>query len=248
MNNWTIEAYPQVYARAAGAIYLLIILFGGFSEGYVMNMLVVSGDPAATAHNILASSALWRLSVAGDLIVPLIAVPQLWIVYQLLKPAGKNVALLFVLLEIVSLSVESISKLFLLTVLPLLGNAAYAHAFQPQQIVSLAGMMLTAHDICFNIALLFFGVDCLVTGYLIFRSGYFPRIIGRLLQLAGLSYLVGTLSTFFAPAFADVIGLPVQLLALIGEASFCFWLLVMGVDVAKWNERVGSLPSGSVPR
>ena len=205
-----------------------------------MNTLVVPGDAAATAHNILASSALWRLSVAGDLIVPLIAVPQLWIIYHLLKPAGRSLALLFVLLELVSLSVESVSKLFLLTILPMLENAGYGHIFDPQQLYALASMMLGAHNTCFNIALLFFGPDCLVTGYLVFRSGYFPRVIGLLLQLAGLSYLVGTLSVFFAPAFADVISLPVQLLALIGEASFCLWLLVKGVNVARWNERVGA--------
>jgi hypothetical protein len=240
MRNLAIESSPQLYARIAGAIYLVIIVFGGFSEGFVMNTLVVSDDPAATAHNILASSALWRLSVAGDLIVPLIAVPQLWIIYHLLKPAGRTLALLFVLLEIVSLSVESISKLFLLMVLPMLQNAGYAHTFPPQQLFAFVSMMLAAHNMCFNIALLFFGADCLVTGYLIFRSGYFPRVIGLLLQLAGLSYLIGTLSAFFAPAFADVISLPAQLLALIGEASFCLWLLVMGVNVAKWNERVGA--------
>jgi hypothetical protein len=240
MKELTVESSPQIYARIAGAIYLLIIVFGGFSEGFVMNTVVVPGDAAATAHNIMASSALWRLSVGGDLIVPLIAVPQLWIIYHLLKPAGRELALLFVLLEIVSLSVESVSKVFLLMVLPVLSSAGYGHIFQPQQLFALVNMMLTAHDTCFNIALLFFGVDCLVTGYLIFRSGYFPRVIGRLLQLAGLSYLIGTLSVFFAPAFADTITLPVQLLALIGEASFCLWLLVKGVNVTKWNECIAA--------
>ena len=203
-----------------------------------MNTLVVPGDAAATAHNIAASAALWRLSVAGDLVVPLLAVPQLWIVYLLLKPVSKNLALLFVFLEIVSLSVESISKLFLLMVLPVLGNAGYASLFEPQQLYALAGMLLTAHNSCFNIALMFFGADCLVTGYLIFKSRYFPRLIGLLVQLAGISYLIGTFSTFFAPAFADLVTLPVQLVALIGEASFCLWLLVMGVNVTKWKERI----------
>jgi hypothetical protein len=215
-------------------------VFGGFSEGFVMNTLVVPGDAAATAHNIMASSTLWRLSVGGDLIVPLIAVPQLWIIYHLLKPAGRELALLFVLLEIVSLSVESVSKVFLLMILPVLNSAGYGHIFHPQELFALVNMMLTAHDTSFNIALLFFGVDCLVTGYLIFRSGYFPKVIGMLLQLAGLSYLIGALSVFFAPAFADTITLPVQLLALIGEASFCLWLLVKGVNVAKWNERIAA--------
>jgi Domain of unknown function (DUF4386) len=79
MTNKTIEYSPQAYARTAGALYLLVILFGGFSEGFVMNTLIVSGDAAATAHNITAASGLWQLSVAADLIVPLIAVAQLWI-------------------------------------------------------------------------------------------------------------------------------------------------------------------------
>lgn len=237
MESWTIEARPKAYARAAGALYLLIILLGGFSEGYVMNTLVVSGDAAATARNIMAASGLWRLSVAGDLIVPLIAVPQLWIIYHLLKPAGRSLALLFVFLEIVSLSVESVSKLFLLMILPMLENVAYGHVFQSQQLFALTSMMLGAHNTCFNIALLFFGPDCFVTGYLIYRSGYFPKIIGALLALAGLAYTIGTLAFFLAPTFGDLISLPVQLVALIGEASFCLWLLARGVNVAKWKER-----------
>jgi hypothetical protein len=237
MDDWTIETHPRAYARVAGAIYLLIILFGGFSEGYVMNTLVVSGDAAATTRNIMASAGLWRLSVGGDLIVPLLAIPQLWIAYLLLKLAGRNLALLFVLLEVMSLAVESVSKLFLLMILPLLTNAGLGHAFRPDQIASLAGLLLSAHETCFNIALMFFGPDCIVTGYLVFRSGYFPKVIGLLLQLAGVSYLVGTLSVFFAPSVADVIGLPVQLLALVGEAAFCLWLLIVGVDATKWKAR-----------
>jgi hypothetical protein len=218
-------------------MYLVIILFGGFSEGFVFNSLIAPGNAAATAHHIMTSSGLWRLGVAADLIVPVIAVPQVWITYLLLRPAGRNLSLLFVFFNVVSLSVESVSKLFLLMVLPVLSNAGYATAFEPRQLNAIAAILLSAHDVSFNIALLFFSGDCLVTGYLIFKSGYFPRLVGILMQIAGLSYLVGTLSAFFAPALADVIGVPVMLLALIGEASFCLWLLVMGVNVPKWNAR-----------
>jgi hypothetical protein len=238
MTGWTIEKSPQVYARTAGTMYLLIILFGGFAEGFVFNALIAPGDAAATARHIVASSGLWNLGVAADLIVPVIAVPQVWIAWLLLRPAGRNLALLFVFFNAISLSVEAVSKLFLLMVLPLLSTAGHAGGLEPRQLYATVGVLLSAHTICFNIALLFFSGDCLVTGYLIFKAGYFPQALGVLMQIAGVSYLVGTLSAFFAPALADMITIPVMLLALIGEASFCLWLLVMGVNVPRWNERL----------
>jgi hypothetical protein len=137
----------------------------------------------------MASPALWRLSVAGDLIVAVCAVPLLWIEYLLLRPVSKDLILLAVLFNLVSIAVETISKLFLLVVVPTLGNADYPKAFEPQQLQILANLALKSHDIAFNIALIFFGCTCLVNGYLIFRSGYLPKLIGILMQLAGLSYL-----------------------------------------------------------
>jgi hypothetical protein len=235
----SLEASPQAYARLAGAIYLLVILFGGFAEGFVMSTLVAPGDIAATARNISASPDLWRLSVAGDLIVPLIAIVQLWIEYLLLRPVGKNAALLFVLFNAASLAVEAVSKVFLLMVAPALRGAGYATVADPRQLYALAGFALSAHDIAFNVALIPFGCACLVSGYLIFRSGYLPKIIGLLMQLAGASYLVATFSNLFAPALADKITPAILLPALIGESSLCLWLLVRGVNVAKWNEQVG---------
>jgi len=238
MTNKTIEYFPQVYARTAGALYLLVILFGGFAEGFVMNTLVVSGDAAATAHNITAASGLWQLSVAGNLIVPLIAVAQLWIEYLLLKPVSKNLSLLFALFSIVSLSVEAISKLFLLMVTHVLGGAGYGNILEPQQLYALSYISLTAHDLSFNIALIFFGCSCILEGYLIFMSGYLPRIVGILMQLAGVSYLVASFSALFATAFSTLITPAILIPSLIGESSLSLWLLVKGVNVAKWNERV----------
>jgi Domain of unknown function (DUF4386) len=239
MANQTVENFPQRYARIGGVLYLAIIVLGAFAEGFVANKLIVSGDAAATAHNILASPGLWRLSVAGDLIVVLCAVPLLWIEYLLLKPVSKQLVLLAVLFNLVSLAVEAISKLFLLVVMPTLGTADYLKGFEPQQLQVLANLALRSHDIAFNIALIFFGFTCLVNGYLIFRSGYLPKFVGILMQIAGLSYLTACFAALFAPAFADLITPAILLPPLIGESSFCLWLLVKGVNIAKWKERVG---------
>ena len=233
----TVEDSPQRYARLGGALYLAIIVLGGFAEGFVANKLLVSGNSAATAHNILASPGLWRLSVAGNLIVVLCAVPLLWIEYLLLRPVSKQLALLAVLFNLVSLAVEAISKLFLLVVMPTLGSADLPRAFEPQQIEILANLALKSHDTAFNIALIFFGFTCLVNGYLIFKSGFLPKFVGVLMQIAGLCYLTACFAVLFAPAFADLITPAILVPPLVGESSFCLWLLVKGVDDAKWKKR-----------
>ena len=240
MANITVENSPQRYARIGGALYLAIIVLGAFAEGFVANKLVVAGDAATTAANILASPGLWRLSVAGDLIVVLCAVPLLWIEYLLLRPVSKQLVLLAVLFNLASLAVEAISKVFLLAVMPTLGSADYLKAFDPHQLQILANLALSSHDVAFNIALIFFGFTCIVNGYLIFRSGYLPKFVGVLMQIAGLCYLTACFAALFAPAFADLITPAILLPPLIGESSFCLWLLVKGVNIAQWKERVST--------
>jgi len=238
MATRSVDDFPQRYARLGGALYLAIILLGAFAEGFVANTLIVPGDAAATAHNILGSPGLWRLSVGGDLIVVLCAVPLLWIEYLLLKPVSKDLVLLAVLFNLMSLAVEAISKVFLIVVMPTLGTADFLRAFEPQQLQILANLALRSHDIAFNIALIFFGFTCVANGYLIFKSGYLPKFVGILMQIAGLSYLIACFAALFAPAFADLITPAILLPPLIGESSFCLWLLFKGVNVAKWNQRV----------
>jgi Domain of unknown function (DUF4386) len=238
MTNKTVATSPQVYARTGGVLYLVTIVFGAFAEGFVMNKLVAPGDAVRTAHNIIASRGLWNVAVAGDLIVPIIAVAGVWISYVLLSPVSKSLILLDVFFTLVSLAVEAVSKLFLLLVLPILSTTGYLQAFEPRQLEILANLALRSHDIVFNIALIFFGCACLVEGYLIYKSGYFPKFIGILMQLAGLCYLVSCFAALFAPAIADLITPAILLPPLIGESSYCLWLLIKGVDIGKWNERM----------
>jgi hypothetical protein len=240
MASHSVEASPQVYARIGGALYLAIIVLGAFAEGFVANKLIAPGDAATTAHNIMAAPLLWHLSVAGDLLVVLCAVPLLWIEYLLLRPVSKQLVLLAVLFNLVSLAVEAISKVSLLLVMPALANADYLKAFAPQQLQVLANLAFKSHDIAFNIALIFFGFTCLVNGYLIFKSGYLPKLIGILMQIAGLSYLTACFAALFAPTFADLIVPAILLPPLIGESSFCLWLLVKGVNIQKWRERMST--------
>ena len=238
MSNEPYVSRPQAYARLGGVLYLAIIVFGAFSEGYVMNTLIVAGDAGATAGNIMASRGLWSVAVAADLVIPVLAVVGVWISYVLLRPVSKTLVLLDVFLTLVSLAVEAVSKLFLLLVLPILSTTNYVPAFEHRQLEVLANLALKSHGITFEIALIFFGCACIVEGLLLYRSGYFPKFLGVLMQIAGLCYLISCFADLLAPSLADLITPAILLPPLLGELSYCLWLLIKGVDVEQWNERV----------
>jgi hypothetical protein len=248
MTNKTVDTSPQLYARIGGVLYLIIIVIGFCSELFVRDKLVVSGDVTATANNIMASESLWRISIAGDLILLVCAVPLTLILYVLLRPVNKHLALLAVLFNIVEFPIEAASKLCLFAALFLSGNADYLKAFEPHQLHALVTISLKLHDYGFGIDLVFFGFACLVYGYLLFRSGYFPRALGVLMAIAGLSYLTNSFTLILAPAYAGTTFV-ILVLALIGELSFCLWLLVMGVNVQRWKEQasVAEIGDRSVP-
>jgi hypothetical protein len=230
---------PQTLARLGGGLYLAIIVFGMFSEGFVMSKLVVAGDAAATARNILGSAELWTGAVVLNVLLVLCAVPLQWVEYVLLRPVSKSLVLLALVLNLVSLSVESVSKVFMLLVLPTLESPQYAQAVGPQQVAVLAHLLLQAHGVAFNLALLFFGLTCLVNGYLIFKSGYLPKALGVGMQVAGASYLVSCWAALFAPALAAVLLPALLLLPFLGELSLALWLLLKGVNTAQWQYHAG---------
>lgn len=107
MGSCFLEDFPPVYARLGGVLYLIIIVLGGFSEGYVASQLIVAGDAAATAHRIPLNAGLWQLSVLANVVVVLCAVPLLWLEYLLLRPVSRPLVLLALLLNVVSLALEA---------------------------------------------------------------------------------------------------------------------------------------------
>jgi len=242
MEKHEVQTSPQVYARIGGVLYLIIIVIGFCSQFFVRDKLVVSGDVTATANNIMASESLWRITIAGELILLVCAIALTLILYVLLRPVNKTLALLAVFFNIVEFPIEAASKLCLFAALFLSGNADYLKAFEPHQLHALVKISLKLHDYGFGIDLVFFGFACLVYGYLLFRSGYFPRTLGVLMAIAGLSYLTNSFTLILAPAYAGTISL-VLALALIGELSLCLWLLVKGVNMEKWKAQADAQPT-----
>lgn len=234
------ETSPLRYARLAGALYLFIIVAGIFNEAFVLDKLIVSGDATATVHNIRASELLYRIGFAGTIIMLACAVAVTILFYVLLRPVNRILALLATCFNLVSISVDLSSKLSLFTVLLLSGDAAYLQSFEPDQLHALAYVSLRVHSVGYNISLVFFGMNCLIWGYLLFKSGYFPKNLGVLLVICGFCYIVNSFAWFLVPAIAGGLFPAILLPCLVAEGSLCIWLMVKGVSLEKWKQRVGS--------
>jgi hypothetical protein len=225
---------PQRYARVGGVLYLIIILAGMYGEIVARGSLVVSGDAAGTADNIIASRLLWRSGIAGDLLMHMCDVPLMLIFYVLLRPVSRSLALLALLFNLVQTCALVANKLNLLLPLFLLGDAQYLKAFTPQQLQALAYVSLRTHDYGFGVGLIFFGMTCLVLGTLIFRSGYLPKVLGILMLLAGVCYLANSFALILYPPLASRLFPFILLPPFIAELSLALWMLFKGVDVPTW--------------
>jgi hypothetical protein len=238
VTNRTVKISAQAYARIAGVLYLINIACGLFGEIFVRGHLVVAGDAATTAHRIMSSEFLFRCGIAGDLIMHITDVPMAVIFYVLLRPVSRDLSLLSALFGMLQTAILCANKLNLVTVLLLLGGTSSLKAFDQNQLQALASLSLSLHAYGFGIGLIFFGMSCLVAGYLMFQSGYFPKILGVLQVMAGVSYLINSFAQLLVPALANKMFPAIVLPAFIGELGTCLWLIVKGVNASKWDERV----------
>jgi hypothetical protein len=241
MTDRTVETSPQLYARIGGLLYLIIIVVGFVGEAFVRDRLIVSGDARATAANIRSMESLWRFHIAAELFLLMCAIALLMVLFVLLRPVSRELILLATFFNLVSIGIEAVITLYLLGALFPLGEAGYLKAFTPDQLYAMTSMSLKSHSYGFGQSLMFFGCFCVVIGYLIYKSGYFPKAIGVLMQIAGLCYLANSFALVLAPTLANRLFPAILLPSFVGEASLCLWLLVKGVNVAKWEEKKSAL-------
>lgn len=208
---------PRALARFGGVLYLIIIVIGIFGEVLVRGRVVVPGDAAATAANLGSMAALWRFGIAAELVLLMCAVALLLIFFVLLRPVSRELALLAVFFNLISIGLEAAATLHLVEALFPQGNGAYLRAFEPAQLNAMAYLSVRSFDNGFAVSLAFFGCVCLLLGYLIFRSGFLPQALGVVFP------------AILLPAF-------------IGETSLCLWLIAKGVLEDRWRQTAaGSL-------
>ena len=214
-------------AKIAGLFYLIFVILLPLATT-IRSQLIVLGDAAATAQKITANELLFRISFLTELVSALFFVLAAWALYALLKKVNKNLALLFLLLNLCGVAIECMSVLNLSTAVSLLNGADYLTVFSTGQLQAQALWHVDMYNNGFMIAQIFFGAWLLPLGYLVYRSGFLPRFLGILLIVDFFGVLIWFLQFFLLPE-ADVIIYPGLAAGFIAEVSLTLWLLVKGV-------------------
>jgi len=215
-------------------VYLLYFLTAVLGEVFLRG-LVVNGDAAATASNILAHQPLFRLGLATGLVATACYIAVTALFYALFKPVHRSLSLIAAFFSLVGCAILAFASLFQLAPLVVLGGGQYLSVFSVGQLQALAYLFLELYGLGVNICFVFFGVYCLLIGYLIFRSAFLPRILGVLLAFAGLGWL-----TFLSPPLANDLTPYILVLGFLAELALMLWLLVMGVNVPRWKEQASA--------
>jgi hypothetical protein len=225
------EVSPHPSARITGAVYLLYFLTAVIG-GLFMRGIVVDGDAAATANNLLAHQSLFRLGLATGLLATACYVAVTLLFYELFKPVNRSLSLLAAFFSLVGCAITAFGTLFQLAPLVVLGGSQYLSVFKVEQLRALALLSLGLNTQAVTISLVFFGFYDLLIGYLILRSAFLPRILGGLMAFAGFGWL-----PFLSPPVANHLSPYNLVLGFLAELFLMLWLLVKGVNVQRWREQ-----------
>ncbi|MEZ5227778.1 MAG: DUF4386 domain-containing protein [Acidimicrobiales bacterium] len=215
-------------ARTAGVLYVIIIACGLFAEVGVRSQLIESGDPSATAQNIIDSRMLFRAGLAADIVMFIADVAIAVVLYQLLRPLSQTLSILAAAFRMTQTAVIGLNLLNMFQAVRIIDDADYLGTFGADQTDTLALLYLDAHKYGYILGLAFFGVSTLIVGYLALASRQMPRPLGVLLGLAGAGYLIDTFSFFLIPSYDGSASPMVLAPALVAEFWFALWLLTKG--------------------
>ncbi len=241
MTDWVTEASPRFKARMAGVFQLLEAITAASPGVFILGRLVVDGNAAATAANILGHERLFWLGFASSLIGVAFHIAWAFLMYELLKPVNRSISLLAAFVILVGCAIQALASLFYLAPLLILQGGSSWSAFTAEQLQALALMFLKLHTYAFDIYLVFFGFWCILIGYLVLRSTFLPRVLGVLFAISGLGWV-----TYLSPPLANYLWPYIAAASALGEIPMEFWLIVMGVNAQRWKEQAGA--AGAVAR
>ncbi len=221
-------------ARTAGLLYLIVVVTGVFSLGYVPSQIPVQGDASATVSNIAASESLFRLGIVAGLICYTAFLVLPFALYKLLSPVGQNAAVLMVAFAVVSVPISFVNMLNKLDILSLLNGADYLQAFTTEQLHARVMLSLDAYSNGLLVSKVFWGLWLLPFGYLVFKSRFLPRVLGILLMAGCFGYLTDFFGSVLVSGYAEsAIASFATKPAALGEIGTCLWLLIMGAREPK---------------
>jgi hypothetical protein len=225
------------YSRMAGILFLLSMVGGFFGEFYAPSKLIVTGDAGATAANIIAHSSMFRWSFAAYLLEAICDIGLAWIMYVILRPVRKDVALLAAFFGLVSTAVFAGAELFYFAASFILGGADYLKTFSPDQVNTLGLLSLKFYGAGAGVFMAFYGIATFIRGYLIYQSDFLPKTLGILAMIAGVGFIVKNFTLIVVPAYSTDLFLAPMFIA---GLSLTVWFLTKGVDVSRWEARAAA--------
>jgi hypothetical protein len=225
----------QSYARLAGVLGLISVVGGAFGEAYVPGVVYVAGDASATAQRILEHEALFRWGFIGYLVEALGDAMLTMAFWVLVRPVHRNLAMLMVVLRIISTCGFAAAQVLHFSALPILLGADAIAALNRDQVDALAYTLQRIASFGGSLFSTFYGVANIIFGWLLYRSGYIPRIFGVGMVFTGIGFALRTFLIILAPAYASGLLLATAAVAFI---PFIVWLLVKGVNEEAWRRTV----------
>ncbi|WP_431126550.1 DUF4386 domain-containing protein [Flagellimonas flava] len=220
----------QKTARLAGLLYFFIAITGIFSLMYVPSQLIVWDNPAQTVQNLTSSEFLFRLEILCELLCYLIFVFLPLVLFQLFKEVHKNMAVLMVVLVLMSVPISMGSVIYKFDVLSLLGESGFLEVYSAAQIETQVMQAFQSYFKGILISQIFWGLWLFPFGYLVYKSGFLPKVLGLFLMVGSIGYFLDFIGRVLCPDYnslwiSDYITIP----ASIGELGTCLWLLIMGI-------------------
>ena len=211
-----------------GIIYPIQMATGIFGEVFVRNRLVVRGDAARTAENIIASEQLFRLSIVTDLITYILVMILTWALYVLLRPVNRHLALLGAFFRLSELAVLCIATVNSLVVLRLVGGADYLKSFEVGQLQSLVMLAYHTQGQGMLVGFILLGLGSAIFAWLLLKSRYVPKALAMLGIFGALLLALGTMAIIVFPALGRV-GMAYMMPMGLYEVTLGFWLLIKGL-------------------
>jgi hypothetical protein len=241
--NGAFNVSPRAQARIAGVIYIAAGAMSLIGEMFVRGKLIVSGDPAATAANILSHALLWRAGGVADLVAAAGDATLALLFFVLFAGVSRPIALLAAFFRLIHVALLATITLLHFAPLAYLSTTTPLQGMSTPQLQAQAFAFLRLHSIGYNIALFFFGLTCIALGYLIWRSSFLPRVIGAWLAIAGAAYVANSVVHFLAPAIGAQFFKYVLVPCGLGELLFIVWLIAVGLNEEKWKNQVSATSS-----
>jgi uncharacterized protein DUF4386 len=226
------DVSPRFLARMAGACQLLEAITATFGQVIVLHRFTVSGNAAATAANILAHERLFWWGFAGLILAVILHLAWAFLMYELLKVVNRRISILATFVMIIGVAMLAVTALFYIAPLVILQGGGSLTALTAPQLQALAAAFLRLNAYAFDLHTVFFGVWCVLTGYLIFKARFLPKVLGILLTVSGLAWML-----YLSPPFAVSVFPFIAAASAIGEIPLELWLIIVGLNEARWREQ-----------